>query len=261
MAEFRLPANSVVKKGNHFKSETSGSNIKVFKVYRWTPDDDENPHTDTYEIDMDKCGPMVLDALIKIKNEIDPTLTFRRSCREGICGSCSMNIDGRNTLACTKPVDECKGDVSVYPLPHMPVVRDLVADLTNFYAQYASIKPWIETQTPAPPDKERLQSKEDREKLDGLYECILCACCSTSCPSYWWNSDKYLGPAAILQSYRWIVDSRDESTGERLDDLEDPFKLYRCHTIMNCTEACPKGLNPAKAIAEVKKLIVERRGG
>lgn len=261
MAEFRLPANSVVKKGNHFKSESTGSNIKVFKVYRWTPDDGENPRTDTFEIDMDKCGPMVLDALIKIKNEIDPTLTFRRSCREGICGSCSMNIDGRNALACTKPVDECKGDVKVYPLPHMPVVRDLVADLTNFYAQYASIKPWIETQTPPPPDKERLQSPEDREKLDGLYECILCACCSTSCPSYWWNSDKYLGPATILQAYRWIADSRDEATGERLDELEDPFKLYRCHTIMNCTEACPKGLNPAKAIAEVKKLIVERRGG
>ena len=261
MAEFRLPANSVVKEGKLFKSESSGANIKVFKVYRWTPDDGENPHMDTYEVDMDKCGPMVLDALIKIKNEIDPTLTFRRSCREGICGSCSMNIDGRNTLACTKPIDECSGDVKVYPLPHMPVVRDLVADLTNFYAQYASIKPWIETQTPPPPDKERLQSQEDREKLDGLYECILCACCSTSCPSYWWNSDKYLGPAAILQSYRWIIDSRDEATGERLDELEDPFKLYRCHTIMNCTEACPKGLNPAKAIAEVKKLIVQRRGG
>ena len=261
MAEFRLPANSVVKKGKHFKSDNSGSNTKVFKVYRWTPDDGENPRTDTYEVDMDKCGPMVLDALIKIKNEIDPTLTFRRSCREGICGSCSMNIDGSNTLACTKPVDECKGDVKVYPLPHMPVVRDLVADLSNFYAQYASIKPWIQTQTPPPPDKERLQSPEDREKLDGLYECILCACCSTSCPSYWWNSDKYLGPATLLQAYRWIADSRDEATGERLDDLEDPFKLYRCHTIMNCTEACPKGLNPAKAIAEVKKLIVERRGG
>jgi len=261
MAEFRLPANSVVKKGKHFKAESTSSNMRVFKVYRWSPDDDENPRTDTYEVDMDKCGPMVLDALIKIKNEIDPTLTFRRSCREGICGSCSMNIDGSNTLACTKPIDECKGDVNVYPLPHMEVVKDLVPDLTNFYAQYASIKPWIETQTPPPPDKERLQSKEDREKLDGLYECILCACCSTSCPSYWWNSDKYLGPAALLQSYRWIVDSRDEATGERLDELEDPFKLYRCHTIMNCAKACPKGLNPAKAITEVKKLIVERRGG
>ncbi len=261
MAEFRLPANSVVRKGKHFKAEKTSSNMRVFKVYRWSPDDGENPRTDTYEVDMDKCGPMVLDALIKIKNEIDPTLTFRRSCREGICGSCSMNIDGSNTLACTKPIDECKGDVKVYPLPHMPVVKDLVPDLTNFYAQYASIKPWIETQTPPPPDKERLQSKEDREKLDGLYECILCACCSTSCPSYWWNSDKYLGPAALLQSYRWIVDSRDEATGERLDELEDPFKLYRCHTIMNCAKACPKGLNPALAIAEIKKLIVERRGG
>ncbi len=261
MAEFRLPANSVVKQGKHFKADTTSPNMRVFKIYRWSPDEGENPRTDTYEVDMDKCGPMVLDALIKIKNEIDPTLTFRRSCREGICGSCSMNIDGSNTLACTKPIDECKGDVKVYPLPHMPVVKDLVPDLTNFYAQYASIKPWIETQTPPPPDKERLQSKEDREKLDGLYECILCACCSTSCPSYWWNSDKYLGPAALLQSYRWIVDSRDEATGERLDELEDPFKLYRCHTIMNCAKACPKGLNPAKAITEIKKLIVERRGG
>ena len=261
MAEFRLPANSVVKEGKHFKAESTSSNMRVFKVYRWSPDDDENPRTDTYEVDMDKCGPMVLDALIKIKNEIDPTLTFRRSCREGICGSCSMNIDGSNTLACTMPIEDCKGDVKIYPLPHMSVVKDLIPDMTNFYAQYASIKPWIETQTPPPPDKERLQSIEDREKLDGLYECILCACCSTSCPSYWWNSDKYLGPAALLQSYRWIADSRDETTGERLDELEDPFKLYRCHTIMNCTKACPKGLNPAKAIAEVKKLIVERRGG
>lgn len=260
MAEFRLPANSIVKDGNHFKDDGAGANVKVFKIYRWSPDDEDNPRVDTYEIDMDRCGPMVLDALIKIKNEVDPTLTFRRSCREGICGSCAMNIDGSNTLACTKPVHDCKGDVKIYPLPHMSVVKDLVPDMTHFYAQYASIKPWIETQTPPPPDRERLQSKEDREKLDGLYECILCACCSTSCPSYWWNPEKYLGPAALLQSYRWIADSRDESTGKRLDELEDPFKLYRCHTIMNCTKTCPKGLNPAKAIAEIKKLIQERRG-
>ncbi len=186
---------------------------------------------------------MVLDALIKIKNEIDPTLTFRRSCREGICGSCAMNIDGTNTLACTKAIEDCpSGDVKIYPLPHMPVVKDLVPDLTHFYAQYASIKPWLRTETPPPPDRERLQSKDDRAKLDGLYECILCACCTTSCPSYWWNSDKYLGPAVLLQAYRWIVDSRDEDTGARLDELEDPFKLYRCHTIMNCARTCPKGL-------------------
>jgi succinate dehydrogenase / fumarate reductase iron-sulfur subunit len=202
---------------------------------------------------------MVLDALIKIKNEIDATLTFRRSCREGICGSCSMNIGGMNTLACIKAISDFKGDIEIYPLPHMGVVKDLVPDLTNFYAQYASVKPWMQSDTPPPPDRERLQSKEDREKLEGLEECILCACCSTSCPSYWWNSDRYIGPAALLAAYRWISDSRDESTGERLDDLEDPFKLYRCHTIMNCTNACPKNLNPAKAIAEIKKLIIHRK--
>jgi succinate dehydrogenase / fumarate reductase iron-sulfur subunit len=170
-----------------------------------------------------------------------------------------MNIDGGNTLACTQSIAAIKGDIKVYPLPHQPVVKDLVSDLTNFYAQYASVEPWMKTDTATPPDRERLQSREDREKLDGLYECILCACCSTSCPSYWWNSDRYLGPAALLNAYRWIVDSRDEAAGERLDELEDPFKLYRCHTIMNCTKVCPKGLNPAKAIAETKKLMVQRK--
>ena len=227
-------------------------------MYRWSPDDDKNPAIDTYHVDLDTCGPMILDGLIKIKNEIDPTLTFRRSCREGICGSCAMNINGTNTLACTTGMDEVDGDINIYPLPHQPVVKDLVPDLTNFYAQYASIQPWLQAETP-PPSKERLQSKEDREKLDGLYECILCACCSTSCPSYWWNSDRFLGPAILLQAYRWIIDSRDEHTGERLDNLEDPFRLYRCHTIMNCANTCPKGLNPAKAIAEIKKMMVERR--
>ena len=258
MAEFTLPKNSKLTKGKHFPA-TGGTRIKKFKVYRWNPDDNANPRTDTYEVDLDKCGPMVLDALIKIKSEIDPTLTFRRSCREGICGSCAMNIDGTNTLACTKACDEVQGEMKIYPLPHMPVIKDLVPDLTHFYAQYASIKPWITTQTPAPPDRERLQSVEDRAKIDGLYECILCACCSTSCPSYWWNGDRYLGPAVLLQAYRWIVDSRDDSTGERLDNLEDPFRLYRCHTIMNCAKTCPKGLNPARAIAEIKKLMVQRR--
>ncbi len=257
MAEFTLPKNSRIKPGKTFKAAEGAKNVKRFKVYRYDPDSGENPRMDTYEVDMDKCGPMVLDALLKIKNEVDPTLTLRRSCREGICGSCAMNIDGTNTLACTKACSEIKGEAKVYPLPHMPVVKDLVPDLSNFYAQYASIKPWIRTQS-APPDRERLQSKEDREKLDGLYECILCACCSTSCPSYWWNSDRYLGPAILLQAYRWIADSRDEATGERLDELEDPFKLYRCHTIMNCTRTCPKGLNPAKAIAEIKQLLAAR---
>jgi succinate dehydrogenase / fumarate reductase, iron-sulfur subunit len=260
VAEFTLPKNSKVQKGKKYPAQAGAKNVRNFRVYRWNEEDGQNPHIDEYEVDMATCGPMVLDALIKIKNEIDPTLTFRRSCREGICGSCAMNIDGGNTLACTKAIEECKGDVKIYPLPHMQVVKDLVPDLTHFYAQYASIKPWLRTQSAPPPDAERLQSKQDRSKLDGLYECILCACCSTSCPSYWWNSDKYLGPAILLQAYRWIADSRDEDTGARLDDLEDPFKLYRCHTIMNCTNTCPKGLNPAKAIAEIKQLLVERKG-
>jgi len=259
MAELRLPKNSRVKKGQTHKAESAGGTVKRFHVYRYDPDNKSNPVMDTYEVDMDKCGPMVLDAIIKIKDEIDPSLTFRRSCREGICGSCAMNIDGVNTLACTKACDEVKGDVKIYPLPHMDVVKDLVTDMTHFYAQLASVEPWLKTETPPPPDQERLQSREDRAKLDGLYECILCACCQTSCPSYWWNGDRYLGPAVLLQAYRWIVDSRDEATGERLDDLEDPFKIYRCHTIMNCTMACPKGLNPAKAIVETKKLLAERK--
>ncbi|NCF83070.1 MAG: succinate dehydrogenase iron-sulfur subunit [Proteobacteria bacterium] len=258
MAEFTLPANSIVKTGKSFPAPDGVKRTKRFKIYRWDPDSGENPRTDTYEVDLDSCGPMVLDAIIKIKNEVDATLTFRRSCREGICGSCAMNIDGTNTLACTKGIEDIKADVTIYPLPHMPVIKDLVPDLTQFFAQYASIKPWMRTQSPHRADGENLQSKEDRAKLDGLYECILCACCSTSCPSYWWNSDRYLGPAILLQAYRWIADSRDEDTGDRLDDLEDPFRLYRCHTIMNCTKTCPKHLNPAKAIAEVKKLLVTR---
>ena len=259
MAEFSLPADSVVRKGKVFKASDQARNIKRFIVYRYDPDLAENPRTDTYEVDRDNCGPMVLDALLVIKNRIDPGLSLRRSCREGICGSCAMNIDGTNTLACTKAISDIKGDVKVYPLPHQPVIKDLVSDLTHFYAQYASIEPWMKTDSPTPPDRERLQSKADRAKLDGLYECILCACCSTSCPSYWWNSDRYLGPAALLNAYRWIVDSRDEASGDRLDELEDPFKLYRCHTIMNCAKVCPKGLNPAKAIAETKKLLVHRK--
>ena len=258
MAEFTLPENSKVHVGKFHDAPDGATRTRKFKVYRWDPEDNENPTTDTYEIDLDDCGPMVLDALIKIKNEVDATLTFRRSCREGVCGSCAMNIDGTNTLACTKHIDEVKGDVAVYPLPHLPVVKDLVADLTTLFAQYASIEPWLKTDTP-PPDGERLQSEEERAELDGMWECILCFCCSTACPSYWWNGDRYLGPAILLQAHRWIVDSRDEHTGERLDELEDPFRLYRCHTIMNCTNTCPKGLNPAKAIGEIKKRLVMRR--
>jgi succinate dehydrogenase / fumarate reductase iron-sulfur subunit len=258
MAEFRLPANSRLRSGRQYKAPAGAGTVRRFRVYRYDPDGGQNPRLDTYEVDLDRCGPMVLDALIKIKNEIDPTLTFRRSCREGICGSCAMNIDGVNTLACTQAIRDIAGDVNVYPLPHMPIVKDLVPDLTDFYAQYASIKPWLQTRTPAPPDRERLQSKEEQHKIDLPSACILCACCSTSCPSYWWNSDRYLGPATLLAAYRWLVDSRDEAAGERLDDLEDPFRLYRCHTIMNCTSACPKDLNPARAIAEIKKMIAAR---
>lgn len=233
MAELRLPPNSKITNGIVHKSSESSeaSNIRRVRIYRYDPDSGETPRIDTYELDLDKTGPMVLDALIKIKSEVDSTLTFRRSCREGICGSCAMNIDGTNTLACIKPIEDISGDIKVYPLPHMKVVKDLVPDLSHFYAQYESIEPWLKTDSPAPSNSEKLQSLKDREKLDGLYECILCACCSTACPSYWWNGDQYLGPAILLQAYRWIVDSRDEYTGARLDDLEDPFKLYRCHTI------------------------------
>ena len=258
MVEFSLPRNSKVTVGKTHKAPAGAKNVKTFRVYRYDPDSGQNPRVDSFEVDLDDCGPMVLDALIKIKNEVDSTLAFRRSCREGVCGSCAFNIDGTNTLACTKYITDVQGDVKVYPLPHMPVVKDLVPDLTRAYAQYESIEPWLKSTTPAP-GRERLQSPEEREKLDGLWECILCFCCATSCPSYWWNGERYLGPAILLQAYRWIADSRDEATGERLDNLEDPFRLYRCHTIMNCTKTCPKHLNPAKAIAEIKKLMVARR--
>lgn len=260
MARFRLPKNSVVGKGKHHPAPPGAKNPRTFKIYRWDPGKRDNPRSDTYEIDMDDCGPMVLDALIKIKSEIDSTVTFRRSCREGICGSCAMNIDGVNTLACICATDTVtKGKaVTLYPLPHLPVVKDLVPDLTHFYAQHAAIEPWLQSDT-SPPRRERLQSEEERAKLDGLYECILCACCSTSCPSYWWNGERYLGPAILLQANRWLEDSRDEASGERLDFLEDSFRLYRCHTIMNCTNTCPKGLNPAKAIAAIKRRLVQRQ--
>ncbi len=261
MVEFSLPKNSVLQKGKEFPAPENATRVKRFEVYRWNPDSGENPRIDIYHIDLDSCGPMVLDAVLKIKNDIDTTLAFRRSCREGVCGSCAMNVNGKNILVCIKAIEEYEGTIKIFPLPHMDVIKDLVADMTNFFAQYSSIKPWIETQSPAPADRERLQSKEDRKKLDGLYECVLCACCSTSCPSYWWNSDKYLGPAVLLQASRWLEDSRDENAGERLDELEDPYKLYRCHTIMSCTDTCPKGLNPAKAIADIKKMMVIRQQG
>ncbi|NDW04657.1 succinate dehydrogenase iron-sulfur subunit [Jiella pacifica] len=258
MVELALPKNSRITKGKVWDRPEGAKDVREFKIYRWSPDDGDNPRMDTFYVDTADCGPMVLDALLWIKNKVDSSLTLRRSCREGICGSCAMNIDGANTLACTKGMDEIDGAVAVYPLPHMPVIKDLVPDLTVPYAQLRSIEPWLKTETPEP-EKEWRQSHADREKLDGLYECILCFCCQTSCPSYWWNGERYLGPAVLLQAYRWLIDSRDEATGDRLDGLEDPFKLYRCHTIMNCTQTCPKGLNPAKAIAEIKKMMVERR--
>lgn len=264
MAEFSLPKNSKVTEGKKHPAPEGSKNPRTFRVYRWNPDDAQNPRIDSYEIDLAKCGPMILDALLYIKNEVDPSLTFRRSCREGVCGSCAMNVDGTNTLACTKSIDDVKGDVCISPLPHMPVMKDLVPDLTHAYAQYATIEPWMKTESPLPA-RERLQSPEDANKLNGddgkgPAACILCFSCSTACPSYWWNSEKFLGPAVLLQANRWIEDTRDEATGERLDQLEDPFRLYRCHTIMNCTNTCPKGLNPAKTIAEIKKKMIERKG-
>lgn len=230
---------------------------KTFNIYRWDPEKPNvKPYLQKYEVDLNSCGPMVLDALIKIKNEIDPSLTFRRSCREGICGSCAMNINGTNTLACICKINkETDNATQIYPLPHMYVIKDLVPDMNNFYKQYQSIQPWLQRDQDEVNRKQNLQSIEDRKKLDGLYECILCACCTTSCPSYWWNGDKYLGPATLMQAYRWVIDSRDQATEERLDKLKDPFSVYRCHTIMNCTRTCPKGLNPGRAIGELKKLL------
>ena len=266
MVEFTLPHNSKVVEGVTHISKNKSEKPKKLKIYRWDPEKKENPRMDTYEIDKQKCGPMVLDALIKIKNEIDTTLTFRRSCREGVCGSCAMNIDGINTLACLKPIDNLKKDIKIYPLPHMKVIKDLVPDLSNAYKQLESIKPWLDTNEKKNQIKlieknenhieEKKQSPEDRSKLDGKWECVLCFCCTTSCPSYWWNSDEYLGPAVLLQASRWISDSRDGKRKERLEKINDSMKLYRCHSIMNCTRSCPKGLNPAKAIADIKKAIV-----
>jgi len=236
--------------------------MKTFSVYRWDPETPgDKPRMQKYDVDLNDCGPMVLDALVKIKNEIDPTITFRRSCREGICGSCSMNIGGTNTLACLCKIDvNTSKTTKIYPLPHMYVVKDIVPDMGNFYAQYMAIEPYLKKKGVSESDvgkESYLQSVDDRAKLDGLYECILCACCSTSCPSYWWNQDKYLGPAVLMQAYRWIIDSRDDFRKERLQALEGAYKVFKCHTILNCTKVCPKGLNPALAIAEIKKMLAQ----
>ena len=260
MADFRLPANSRIVPGVDHPAPSGAREVRTFRIYRHDPDAGGNPRLDTFRLEKGSTGPMVLDALIQIKAAVDSSLAFRRSCREGICGSCAMNINGINCLACTTALADLRGEVRIYPLPHMPVIKDLIPDLSNFYAQYASVKPWLQASTPVSPDRERLQSKAEQERIDRPAACILCACCSTACPSYWWNSDRFLGPAALLAAYRWIIDSRDEAAGERLDALEDPFRLYRCHTIMNCTDVCPKDLNPARAIAEIKKMLIARQG-
>lgn len=238
---------------------SSHSSMKKFQVYRWNPENPgEKPRKQTYEVDLNKIGPMVLDALIYIKNNIDSSLTFRRSCREGICGSCAMNINGCNTLACLSRIDAPEKATKIYPLPHMYVVKDLVPDMTNFYEQYTSIEPYLQREGKQEFGKEaHFQSIPDRKKLDGLYECILCACCSTSCPSYWWNSHKYLGPAVLMQAYRWMIDSRDQQLFKRMERMQDDYSLYRCHTILNCTKSCPKNLNPGQAIAGIKKIMIE----
>ncbi len=235
----------------------SQKRIVKFEIYRYDPDKDERPYMQKLEVELEPTDKMLLDALVRIKNDVDDSLAIRRSCREGVCGSDAMNINGKNGLACTTNLRELSQPIVLRPLPGLPVVRDLIVDMTQFFNQYHSVKPFLINDTP-PPERERLQSPEAREEIDGLYECILCACCSTSCPSFWWNPDKFVGPAGLLQAYRFIVDSRDEATSERLDNLEDPYRLFRCHTIMNCTDVCPKGLNPSMAIGKIKELLVRR---
>src|SRR5487761_713783 len=258
MAEFTLPKNSKVTEGKTWPHPAKAKEEREYRIYRWNPEDGRNPRIDTYYVDAGDCGPMVLDALIWVKNKVDATLTFRRSCREGICGSCSMNIDGTNWLACTRFISDLATPATIYPLANLRIVKDLVPDLTHLFAQYAAIEPWLKTKT-TEPERERLQSARERSEIDGYYECILCFCCTSGCPSHWWNGDRFFGPAVLLQAWRWLADSRDEAKQERLDNLEDPFRLYRCHTILNCTRTCPKGLNPGKAIASIKKMIAERR--
>ena len=255
---FGVTPESRIGRGKTWPASGGATRVKTFVIYRYDPDSSENPRLDTFEVDLDDCGPMVLDALIWIKNKVNSTLTFRRSCREGICGSCAMNIDGTNWLACTRFISDLARPATIYPLANLRIIKDLVPDLTHLFAQYAAIEPWLKIKT-AEPEREWLQSAEERSKIDGYYECILCFCCTSGCPSHWWNGDRFFGPAVLLQAWRWLTDSRDEAKEERLDNLEDPFRLYRCHTILNCTRTCPKGLNPGKAIAEIKKMMIERR--
>lgn len=255
---FGVSTASRIERGRTWPAPSGATRLKRFEIYRYDPDSGRNPRLDTYEVDLDDCGPMVLDGLIWIKNTVDSTLTFRRSCREGVCGSCAMNIGGTNWLACTRFMSETEDPAVVYPLAGMPIVKDLVPDQTHVFAQYEMIEPWLHSKTPEP-EREHLQSTDERRQLDGYYECILCFCCTSGCPSHWWNGDRFLGPAALIHAWRWLTDSRDEATSERLDKLEDPFRLYRCHTILNCTRTCPKGLNPGKAIAEIKKMVMTRR--
>jgi len=228
-----------------------------FKIYRFNPETDSKPSTQVFELDNIEPGTMLLTALLRIKDEQDETLSFRRSCGEGVCGSDGMNINGVNGLACITPLESLKEPVEVNPLPGLPVIRDLIIDMDQFYKQYRAVKPYLIVNDPMP-EVELKQTPEQREQLDGLYECVLCACCSTSCPSFWWNPDKFFGPAALLQASRFIEDSRDQALDQRLADLEGPFKLFRCHTIMNCVQVCPKGLNPTKAIGNIKKRMVTR---
>jgi succinate dehydrogenase / fumarate reductase iron-sulfur subunit len=255
---FGVARDSRIARGRHWPAPVGAKRIKTFEIYRYDPESGRNPRLDSFEVDLDDCGPMVLDALIWIKSKLDSTLTFRRSCREGVCGSCAMTIDGTNWLACTRFVSETASTASVYPLANFPVIKDLVPDQAHALAQYSMIEPWLKASEPPPQQQERLQSVADRKRLDGYYECILCFCCTSGCPSHWWNGERFLGPAVLLQAWRWLADSRDDAKGERLDALEDPFRLYRCHTILNCTRTCPKGLNPGKAIAEIKRMMLER---
>jgi succinate dehydrogenase / fumarate reductase, iron-sulfur subunit len=227
------------------------------EIYRYDPDRDAKPRMQAIEVKLLPTDKMLLDALMRIKSDVDDSLAFRRSCREGVCGSDAMNINGRNGLACVTNLRDLKEPIVLRPLPGLPVIRDLIVDMTHFFNQYHSVQPFLINDAP-PPEKERLQSPAEREELDGLYECILCACCSTSCPSFWWSPDKFVGPAGLLQAYRFIADSRDQATGERLDNLEDPYRLFRCHTIMNCVDVCPKELNPTRAIGKIKELLVRR---